>query len=482
MPKSLIEAEEALGLTERVREREEEKERRRVRETEALRRSQNSTRFAGGGGVGGGGGRASEEEWRERGEGRARDVRGGGGGGSDTGYDSDSRSVFGSYDPDVRGARIFEEEEEEEGEEEGNDGEFGRFSYSSFVSSSFLLELTCSSLLLCSPPSCSHLSRHQQYRSNSSGHQLLQRSFLVPTSSQATPIHSPPSHLTALEEHPTPYSSSEILRRRIETSHAFPSSISVGGTIGRVSAFPSSSDVESSTASAAVRPSRWTRTASRRRRRAREGEGERSSMARRSSRLRSCLPWRKVRTSRKRLRRPSSSSSTIRQLRQSKRRRRRSGSLLPPSPASRHPATAARPLLPNERPSRSTRRRSRSLLLPQFPIPPPRLPSSSDSRSIRFPPFPSSRSSATSLRRRSPNSHRLVQHLLSLLLLGSAATDLTSERRTHPSSVVLRRCVYWLVLWRWEWVRTWSDEDRWRRSKARSCWAQEREERKTLHR
>ena len=131
MPKSLLEAEEALGLTERVREREEEKERERSRrvqmEMEEMRRSGTSTKS--GGGTGGGGGR---EEWREGGDGREGELRapqpryiGGGGGGSDTGYDSDSRSVFGSYDPEVRGTRIFEEQEEEEDEDgEGNAGEF----------------------------------------------------------------------------------------------------------------------------------------------------------------------------------------------------------------------------------------------------------------------------------------------------------------------------------------------------------------------
>ncbi|KAL7414634.1 hypothetical protein BDY24DRAFT_350325 [Mrakia frigida] len=77
-----------------------------------LRRTQNRVRSGRGGG----------EEWRG-GEGdgselRAPQPRYVGREGTDTGYDSDSRSVFGSYDPEVRGTRIFEEEEEEEGEME----------------------------------------------------------------------------------------------------------------------------------------------------------------------------------------------------------------------------------------------------------------------------------------------------------------------------------------------------------------------------
>lgn len=97
VPKSITDAEHALGLTERMAEE------RRKKQAELERRRKGS----GGSGTRGGGAQPWEDELRAPAPNRFRDL-------SESGYDSDSRSLFGSYDPEVRGPRIFEEDEDDE--------------------------------------------------------------------------------------------------------------------------------------------------------------------------------------------------------------------------------------------------------------------------------------------------------------------------------------------------------------------------------
>lgn len=122
IPKSITDAEHALGLTDRVAE-----ERKKSKQAEMERRRKGS----------GGSVRAQQQQqgWDDGPELRApapnrfREMLPQ----DSSGYESDARSLFGSYEPEVRGPRIFDEEDEEDEDEDDGQGEWSRDQVASHV-------------------------------------------------------------------------------------------------------------------------------------------------------------------------------------------------------------------------------------------------------------------------------------------------------------------------------------------------------------